>query len=130
QTTSPIGKYNVSSTGNWQKYAWCAVKDNNGNLARFTGDGSMKTLRVTIDGGGHNQNCFMLVPADLSQNPPPFVSGFQPDASTLFLFTNASSFVVNSSVGIASSNVTVNVDGVNATGLTFGGTANLLNVTY
>ncbi len=129
QSTSQIGTYNVSSTGNWQKYGWNAVRVA-GNLARFTGDGSLKTLRVTIDSGGHNQNCFLLMPADLSQNPPPFVTGFQPDSSSLFQFTNTSSFVVNSSVGIASSNVTVNLDGVNVSALTFGGTSNLLTVSY
>lgn len=61
QTTSQIGKYGVSSTGNWQRYNWFPVLDSGNNLGRFTTDGSLKTLRVTMDGAGHNQNLFMLV---------------------------------------------------------------------
>jgi hypothetical protein len=121
QTTSLLGRYGVSSTGNWQKYAWSAVRDNGGNLARFNADGSLKTLRVTIDGGGHNQNCFMFVPADLSQTPPPFVGDFKPDGSSLFEFTNALTFTANSAVGIANTGIAVSVDGVNVSGLTFTG---------
>ncbi|MGH7954010.1 MAG: hypothetical protein ACREFE_19115, partial [Limisphaerales bacterium] len=87
QTVTEIGTYNVPATGSWGKYAWCPVMIN-GNLAHFIADGSLKTLRVTCDGAGHNQNFFMLVPANLSENPPPFVSSFYPDGSQLFQFTN------------------------------------------
>jgi len=41
----------------------------------------------------------MLLPADLSVNPPPFVSSFQPDGSGLFQLTNQLKFVVESSGG-------------------------------
>jgi hypothetical protein len=78
-------------------------------------------LRVTIDGGGHNQNFFMLVPADLSQSPPPFVSDFKPDGSSLFEFTNALTFTANSAVGIANSGIVVTIDGAAASGVTFSG---------
>ena len=121
QTLSQIGKYGVASTGNWQKYDWFAVRDTAGNLARFNTDGSLKTLRVTMDGAGHNQNFFMFVPADLSSTPPPFVSDFKPDGSSLFEFTNALTFVANSSVGIANSGIGVTIDGAVVSGLTFSG---------
>ncbi|HWD90862.1 MAG TPA: hypothetical protein VG938_00805 [Verrucomicrobiae bacterium] len=130
QTTTKLGTYNVNSTGNWGKYYWTPVKDTGGNLSRFTADGSVKTLRITLDGAGHNLNYVLLVPADLSVTPPPFVSNFTPDSSALFQFTNTSTFVVNSTVGIPNSGVTVNLDGANVTALTFSGTANALNVSY
>ena len=121
QTTSEIGKYGITSTGNWQKYNWFPVKDNGGNLARFNADGSLTTLRVTMDGAGHNQNFFMLLPADLSQVAPPFVSNFKPDGSSLFEFTNKLSFTANSSVGIGTTGIVVTVDGAALSGLTFSG---------
>jgi hypothetical protein len=129
QTLSQIGKYNISSTGNWQKYSWFAIRDNGGNLARFNTDGSLKTLRVTVDGGGHNQNFFMLLPADLSQTAPPFVSDFKPDGSSLFEFTNALSFTANSSVGIANTGIVVTIDGAAVSGLTFSGPNTARSVT-
>jgi hypothetical protein len=121
QTLSQIGKFGVSSTGNWQKYAWFAVRDNGGNLARFIADDSLKTLRVTMDGAGHNENCFMLMPADLSNTPPPFVSDFKPDGSSLFEFTNKLTFVANSFVGVANSGISLAIDGAIVSGLTFSG---------
>ncbi|HVU26283.1 MAG TPA: hypothetical protein VHG71_00840 [Verrucomicrobiae bacterium] len=130
QTLSQIGKFNVPSTGNWQKYVFCPVLDNGGNLARFVASGSLKTLRFTMDGAGHNQNFFLFVPADLSQNPPPFVSNFEPDSSQLFQFTNQLSFVVNSSVGISTNDIVLNLDGTTVSGLTFSGSSTLWTVTY
>jgi len=129
QTTSLVGRYGVSSTGNWQKYAWSPVRDNGGNLARLPLNGTTNTIRVTIDGGGHNQNFFMLLPADLSVNPPPIVTSFYPDNTALFQFTNFMTFTVSSSVGIATNNVQVNLDGANvSSGLTFSGSSSTLTV--
>jgi len=36
--------------------------EHGGNLARFNADGSLKTLRVTMDGAGHNQNFLCSCP--------------------------------------------------------------------
>jgi hypothetical protein len=132
QTTTRLGTYNINSTGNWGKYYWTPVKDTGGNLVQFTADGSVKTLRVSIDGGGHNLNYILLEPADVSVPIPPFVSDFTPDSSALFQFTNASTFVVNSQAGIPNSGVTVNLDGINLGNgsLTFTGTSHALSVSY
>ena len=132
QTTSKLGTYNINSTGNWQKYYWTPVKDTGGNLSQFTADGSTKTLRLTMDGAGHNLTYILLVPANLSVPIPPFVSSFTPDSSALFQFTNTSTFVVNSQAGIPNTGVTVKLDGatLSSGSLTFSGTSHALNVSY
>jgi hypothetical protein len=130
QTTSKLGTYSVASTGNWGKYGWNAVRDTAGNLARFSADGTLKTLRVTMDGAGHNQNFFMLIPADLSKNPPPYVSGFTPDGSAMFQNTNQLSFVVNSAAGISTNGIVLNLNGKAVSGFTVSGTTNLWSVSY
>jgi hypothetical protein len=130
QTLSKLGTYDVPYTANWQKYVFCPVKTPAGDLARFHTDGSLQTLRVTMDNAGHNMNYFLLMPADLTQNPPPYISTFTPDGSSLFQDTNELSFVVNSSVGIAQSGVVLNLDGTVVSGLTFGGTPYSLTASY
>ena len=130
QTLQQLGTFNVPSTGNWQKYAWEPVMNAGGTLARFVADGTVRTLRLTFDNAGDNVNYVMLMPADLSVNPPPYVSGFEPDGSSMFLPTNKLAFVVNSSVGIASSNILLNLNGVNVSGLTVSGSSTAWNVTY
>src|SRR4029077_19691787 len=92
----------------------------NGDLVRFTG-GGVKTLRYTVVNGGHNPKFFMLLSADLSQTPPPFVSAFQPDGTTMFQYTNKLAFVANSYVGLTTNNVVVTLDGVQATNLSLPG---------
>ncbi len=128
QTTSLIGRYGVSSTGNWQKYAWTAVKDGGGNLVPITLNGSTNTLRVTIDGGGHNQNFFMLVPADTTQ---PRVSNIYPDGLVQFQRTNRLSFTASSSLGIATGNIVLTLNGVDvSSGLVFTGSPVNWTVSY
>jgi hypothetical protein len=63
-------------------------------------------------------------------NPPPFVSSFTPDGSSLFQPSNTLTFVVNSSVGIPQGNVVLNLNGANVSGLTFSGNSTLWNVSY
>ena len=128
QTASLLGSFTAPPTGGWQKYSWAPVKNGNGDLIRLTG-GAVKTLRYTVVNGGHNPNFFMLMPADLSQTPPPFVSGFQPDGLSLFQITNELSFAANSYAGMNINNVLVKVDGVTATNLSFSGSSTLWNVT-
>ncbi len=130
QTIQDLGKHDTPSTGNWQTYVWMPIINAGGSPARFVADGTVKTLRYTFDGAGDNLGFIMLLPADLRVNPPPFVSGFTPDGSGLFQPSNAVTFTVNSSVGIAKSNVVLNLNGVNVSGLAFSGSSTLWNVTY
>ncbi len=129
QTLLQLGKFGVQPTGGWQTYAWVPVKDPAGNLAQFTG-GSKQTLRMTIDGGNCNENFFLLMPADPNLLLKPFVDSFQPDGTSMFQFTNQLSFVVHSQPGTATNNIVLNLNGVNVSGLTFGGSATLRTVSY
>jgi hypothetical protein len=130
QTLQQLGKYNVAPTGDWQKFAWTPVINSGGTYARFVADGSAKTLRLTFDGASHNVNYILLMPADLSKNPPPYVSNFEPDGSSLFQLTNEIAFVANSSVGLVKTNVTLTLNGVAVSGLSFSGSSTFWNVTY
>jgi type VI protein secretion system component Hcp len=127
QTTVKLGTFSVPGTGSWTKGAWVPLLNTGGYMARFSG-GSLQTLRMMIDNGNCNVNYFMLVPADLSANPPPYLNSFYPDGSSLFQNTNQLNFTVNSSVGISTNNITVNLDGQNVSGLTFSGNQFAWNV--
>ena len=129
QTIQDLGKHNTPSTGGWQSYTWMPIMNNGGFPAQFVADGTPKTLRYTFDGAGDNINFVMLLPA-VGGNPPPFVSSFTPDGSTLFQPSNTVTFVVNSSVGIPQGNVVLNLNGSNVSGLSFSGSSTLWNVSY
>lgn len=129
QTITKLGTFSVPATGGWQTYTWIPMIDAGGNIGRFNASGSPITLRMTVDNGNFNANYFMLVPADLSVKLLPFVTGFEPDGSALFQYTNEAAFTVNSSVGTATSNVVVKLDGALAGNLSFTGSPTLWNVT-
>ncbi len=129
QTLTQLGKFGVPNTGGWGNYVWVPVKDPAGNLAQFTG-GSLATLRMTIDGGNCNENFFLLTPVDPSSILQPYVDNFQPNGSAMFSPTNQLSFVVHSQPGTATGNITLNLNGVNVSGLSFSGTPNIRTVTY
>jgi len=122
QTASVLGTFNAPSTGGWQKYVWQTVRNGIGYPVVFAGGGE-KTLRYTVTGGGHNPGFFLLMPADLSQASPPYVSDFKPDGSAMFQLTNKMTFTVNSTVGIATANIVVNLDGTVLTNLTITGSS-------
>jgi len=130
QSIQQLGKYTTSGTGGWQTYTWAPVINAGGSLARLVADGTVKTLRLTFDGAGHNVNYIMLLPANLSINPPPYVSAFTPDGTGLFQLTNQLAFIANSSVGLAKSNILVNLNGANVSGLTISGSSTEWNVSY
>ncbi len=129
QTIQDLGKHNTPATGAWQSYVFVPIINSGGTPARLVCDGvTPTTLRYTFDGAGDNIGFFMLLPADLSVNPPPFVSSITPDSTQLFQPSNTLTFLVNSSVGIPQSGVKVNLNGVNATGLSFSGSSTLWTV--
>lgn len=127
QTVVDLGRHDTPSTGGWQTYAWAPIMNSGGYPAQFVGTGNPQTLRYTFDGAGDNLNFFMLVPAT-GGNPPPYISTFTPDGSSMFQPSNSINFTVNSSVGIPQGNVVLNLNGANASGLTFSGNSSLWNV--
>ena len=130
QTLSQIGHFNVPATGNWQKYTWCPLLNAAGSPARFIGSNTIpETIRMAFVNAGCNLNCYMLVPANLNNNPPPFVSNFTPDGSAMFQPSNSVTFTANSSVGISGSGVVLYLNGVKQSNLSFGGNAMAVNVT-
>ena len=128
-TVTKLGTFSVPASGGWQTYTWVPVLNASGSLARFTG-GSQETLRATTDNGNYNANFYLLTPADPSVRPLPTVSNFEPDGTGLFQFTNELSFTANSSAGLTTGNITLNLNGVNVSGLSFSGSSAAWNVTY
>src|SRR5579862_3622960 len=129
QQLSQLGSFNVPATGNWQKYVWTPVLNAGGYPTRFYGtNDTLQTIRMSLVNAGCNLNCYMLVPANLANNPPPFVSDFTPDGTAIFQPSNQVTFVVNSSVGIDTNNVALYLNGVKQTGLTFSGSQFSYNV--
>jgi hypothetical protein len=126
QTTTSLGTFEaVPATGGWQTYTWVALRDNGGNLVKFTG-GSVKTLRA-ICGGGQNMDYYALVPEDPTM---PVLSGLYPDGSAMFQQTNTLSFVAASTAGIDSNSIVVTVNGTVATNLVVTGSSTSWNVSY
>jgi len=132
QSVSKLGTFSVTGTGGWQTYTWLVLKNSAGYPAQFNVGSvpTIHTLRATTDSGGYNAHYYMLVPADLSVHNPPFINGFEPDGTTLFQITNQLSFMVNSQAGISVNGITLNLNGVNVSGLMTSGSANILNVSY
>lgn len=124
QTASVLGTFDAPNTGGWQKYVWQTVRNGIGYpVVLAAGAGGEKTLRYTVTGGGHNPGFFLLMPADLSQASPPYVSDFKPDGSAMFQLTNKMTFTVNSTVGLTTGNIVVNLDGIVLTNLTITGSS-------
>ncbi len=130
QSLSQLGTFNVPTTGNWQKYAWVPVLNGAGYPARFNStNGALQTLRMSLVNAGCNLNFYMLVPANLNNNPPPFVSNFSPDGSQIFQPSNQLSFTANSSVGITAGDISLSLNGVKQSNVSFSGSTFAMNVT-
>lgn len=125
QTTVNLGNFTIPATGGWQTYTWVPLRDANGNLVKFTG-GGLQTLRATSS-GGVNANFYALVAANTNL---PIIANIYPNGTNLFQPTNRLTFSVTSTVGVTSNSITVNLDGVQVTGLTFTGSATSWNVSY
>lgn len=125
QTSTNLGTFTIPATGGWQTYTWVPLRDAGGNLVKFQG-GSLQTLRATSS-GNVNANFYALIPANTNL---PVINNVYPDGSMLFQPTNKLSFVVSSSAGIATNQVTVSLDGVMLTNLVFTGSSASWNVSY
>lgn len=127
QTVASLGTFSVPNTGGWQSYQWIPLIDQFGKLARVSG--GVGTFRLTTDKGGYNADFLLLAAAQPGLNSPPYANAFTPDGtSALYQYTNQCSFLVHSSVGISSNNISVAMDGVALSGLTFSGTPTLWSV--
>jgi hypothetical protein len=127
QVVSNLGTFTVHSTGNWQKYEFCPLKDNSGNLVKLTFSGSAaETLRV-VGPSSVNGNYYLLEPAN---NSLPTVVGLYPDGTAFFQQTNTLSFTASSSDGIATSNIVITINGQAASGVVFTGSSTSWGVKY
>ncbi len=128
QTAASLGTFSVPNTGGWQNYQWVPLMDQFGKLARVPG--GLATLRLTTDKGGYNADFLLLVEAQSGLNSPPYANAFTPDGtSALYQYTNKCAFLVHSSVGISTNQISVAMDGVTIAGLAFSGAPTLWNVT-
>jgi len=130
QTVVKLGDWGVQPTGGWQTYTYVPVKDPGGNLVQFSGNGSVQTLRMTIDNGNCNENFFMLSPADPTVVLKPFVDNFHPDGTAMFQPSNTLSFIAHSQPGTATSNIVLSLNGsvVPTASMTFSGTPSFRTV--
>ncbi len=126
QGVKPLGVFNTSNTGSWGTYQYFPLRDEFGNLAQVTFSGSATTLKLQrVSGADANVNFFMLAAADntlpriLNVNPTKWLSS-----------KNALSFVVDSPSAVEATNIGVIVNGMTATNLVLGGTANNRTVSY
>jgi hypothetical protein len=131
-----IGNFSQVNGLGWSSFSWVPLTDSYGNLVKVH-LGGVATFRATT-GGNANVNFFMLVPANTNA---PTISGLYPNGTTLLQATNTLSFTINSAEGVNSNsvNVTLNITNTvlhyttnlsSTNGLTFGGNANNLAVSY
>jgi hypothetical protein len=117
QGVQALGNFNVADTGGWSAYAFTPLTDQFGNIAQVTLSGKT-TLQLQRTGGADaNVNFFMLLPAVTTL---PTISQVGPLG--WLNSTNALQFVASSTSGIATSNITVTLNGAPAT-LAFTGSA-------
>ncbi len=116
----------VLPLGGWQVYGWVPLKDSSGNLAQLTTDGSATTLRVAIDGGNMNANFYMLLPADTNTAgvADAVITNIYPDGTVQFQMTNELTFNITSSLGVSTSDITVQLASTNLAGV---GSSHLLS---
>jgi hypothetical protein len=124
QTTTNLGTFTIPATGGWQTYTWVPMRDAGGNLVKFTG--GLQTLRATSSGGA-NVNFYALLPANTNL---PNILNVYPGGGALFQATNRLSFNVTSAAGVNTSSISVNLNGLPLTGLTFTGNATAWAVSY
>jgi len=129
QTTTKLGSFNAPYTGGWgdgQTFAWGPLVNAGGNLAQVVLTGTTNTLRIAVDNGNYNVNFYALVPADTST---PVISNFSPSGASIFQNSNALSFAVTSTAGIATNSITVTLNGAILTNLVFSGSSTNWTVT-
>jgi len=123
QAVNLVGYFNTANTGGWGTYKYFPLRDIYGNLLRVSLNGQT-TLKVEHASGFEaNCNFFMVVPAVTGL---PTITQVTPIG--WFQSTNKLSFVASCTAGIATSNVTVTLNGVAVPNLAFTGSATNWNV--
>lgn len=118
QSVKPLGLFNTSFTGSWGTYQFFPLRDEFGNLAQVTLAGGASTLKLQrVSGADANVNFFMLVAPDTTL---PRILGVSP--TKWLSSSNALKFVVDSASPVELTNIAVQLNGVTATNLVFGGT--------
>jgi hypothetical protein len=123
QNVEFLGNFNVAETPGWGTYAFTPLTDQYGNIAQVTLNGRTTLQLQRVSGGDANVNFFMLLPAATTL---PTITQVTP--TTWMSSTNVLQFVASSTVGIATSNITVRLNGVASSSLAFTGSANQWNV--
>ena len=123
QNVEFLGNFDVAETSGWGTYAFTPLTDQYGNIAQVTLNGRT-TLQLQRAGGDDaNVNFFMLLPAATTL---PTITQVTP--TTWMSSTNVLQFVASSTVGIATSNIVVKLNGIASSSLAFSGSANQWNV--
>jgi hypothetical protein len=129
QTTTVLGNFAATRTGNYHIFNWAPVMANGGLYQLVLTNSTTNTFRITVTGGGYNNSFYALVLADPNI---PTISGLYPNGAYKFQGSSTLSFTAASPAGISSSSgISVLLTGTNLLGQTFTTnitTANGLNV--
>ena len=118
-------QFNVPNVGGWSSYHWVQLIDSSSGLpAQITFDGTLSTMQLDIDQGNCNEHFFMLLPVNTNPPPTPSIvfSNIYPDGVYQFQETNTFTFTADSTNGVNSSSIIVQVSGTNLLGQSFGPT--------
>ncbi|HLP78539.1 MAG TPA: carbohydrate-binding protein, partial [Candidatus Paceibacterota bacterium] len=113
-----IGNFNTANTGGWTTYQYFPMRDQFGNLAAVTLNGQTTFRLDRVSGSDANDNFFMLLPAETGL---PTITQVSPTG--WMQSTNKLTFVAASASGIATSNITVALNGAVAGNVSFTGSA-------
>ncbi|HZV36718.1 MAG TPA: LamG-like jellyroll fold domain-containing protein, partial [Verrucomicrobiae bacterium] len=132
QVARTVGTFSIPTTGGYSAYLYIPLMDRFGNYAQLTlgGTNTFRALDLTDPGSfGLNINFYMLTAA---RTDLPRIDNVYPDGSVLMQPSSTFSFVASSpTYGIATSNITVTLNGVNiSSGLSFSGSSTSWNVSY
>jgi len=118
QIVQPLGNSVVAGTGGWGTYAFTPLTDQFGNLAQVSLNGKTTLQLQRTSGADANVGFFMLLPAATTL---PTITQVTPIG--WMNSTNLLQFVASSPSGIATSNITVTLNGAPASTTAFTGSA-------
>jgi hypothetical protein len=128
QTTTVLGNFAATASGGYHTFNWAPLMASGSLYQLVLTNTTTNTFRVTVTGGGYNNNFYALVLADPNI---PTISGLYPNGTYEFQSSSTFSFTAASPAGINGSGISVLLTGTNLLGQTFTTnitTANGLNV--